>query len=320
MLLSALVNTVLPVFALIVLGYLFVKIKVVPASSGEGLAKFVFFAAVPALFFRAVTRGDMLNDADWRIIAAYFGSCFLLYFIAQIVAKCAFRLSAVERPLFAMGCVYSNTILLGIPIILATFGNAAKAPMFFIISIHTFTIMPLVVGLLEYARGRQGEYASWMAFAGHIFLKILANPIILAVIAGTLWLLTGVPVPASIDKFLGFLGQATIPCSLFAVGASLATQRLGGNMSHSLSTVVFKLFLHPALAWFLAAKIAGLPPIPVGVITLMAAMPSGVNVFVIAQQYDIYVQRAASAVLVSTVLATLSLSFLITLLTIPAPG
>ena len=76
-------------------------------------------------------------------------------------------------------------------------------------------------------------------------------------------------------------------------------------------TVVFKLVLHPALAWFFAAKIAGLAPLTVAVITLMAAMPSGVNVFVLAQQYGTYVQRAASAVLVSTVLAVISLSFLI---------
>jgi len=310
--LSALIDTVLPVFALIALGYLFVKMKLVPESTGEGLAKFVYFAAVPALFFRAITSGEMSGSADWRILAAYFGSCFLLYFIAQVFSGAAFKLSAVERPLFAMGCVYSNTVLLGIPIILATFGEAAKASIFFIISIHSFTIMPLVVGLLEYAKGKEGEHANWLAFAWHIFLKILANPIILAVIAGVLWLSTGVAVPGPVDKFLGFLGQATIPCSLFAVGASLATHHLGGNMRHSLSTVMFKLILHPAIAWFFAAKIAGLPPIPVGVITLMAAMPSGVNVFVIAQQYNIYVQRAASAVLVSTVLAVISLSFLIT--------
>lgn len=309
---SALINTVLPVFALIVLGYFFVKVKLVPATAGEGLAKFVFYAAVPALFFRAVTKGEMLSDADWRVVAAYFGSCFLLYFFASIFSRTAFGMSAVERPLFAMGCVYSNTVLLGIPIILATYGEVAKGPMFFILSVHTFTIMPVVVGLLEVAKGQDGEHANWMAFAGHILLKILANPIILAMIAGVLWLLTGLEVPTPVDTFLGFLGQATIPCSLFAVGASLATHRLGGNMRHSISTVVFKLILHPAIAWFFAAKIAGLPPVPVGVITLMAAMPSGVNVFVLAQQYGIYVQRAASAVLVSTALAIVSLSFLIT--------
>jgi predicted permease len=300
------------VFALIALGFLYVKVKLVPESTAEGLAKFVFFAAVPALFFRAVTKGDMLNDADWRIIAAYFGSCFVLYFLAQIFSKTIFKLSPVERPLFSMGCTYSNTILLGIPIILSTFGEAAKAPMFFILSVHTFTLMPVVVGMLEVAKGSEREHTSVSKFVGHIFLKILANPIILAMIAGVLWLSTGIPVPDAVDTFLSFLGLATIPCSLFAVGASLASHRLGGNMSHSLSTVVFKLFLHPALAWFFAAKIAGLPPISVGVVTLMAAMPSGVNVFVIAQQYGVYVQRAASAVLVSTVLSVITLSFLIT--------
>jgi len=313
---SALINTVLPVFALIVLGYLFVKVKLVPESTSEGLAKFVFFAAVPALFFRAVTKGEMLNDADWRIIAAYFGSCFILYYLAQVFSRTVFKLSEAERPLFAMGCTYSNTILLGLPIILSTFGEAAKGPMFFILSIHTFTLMPLVVGMLEIAKGKEGNHASMTAFIGHIFLKILANPIILAMIAGVLWLYTGIPLPDPADTFLKLLGQATIPTSLFAVGASLALHRLGGNMAHSLSTVMFKLILHPALAWFFAAKVAGLPPVSVGVITLMAAMPSGVNVFVVAQQYGIYVQRAASAVLVSTVLSVITLSFLITWLKI----
>jgi len=314
--LSALIDTVLPVFALIALGYLFVQVKLVPESTGEGLAKFVYFAAVPALFFLAITSGEMSGSADWRVVAAYFGSCFLLFFMAQIFSGATFKLTAVERPLFAMGCTYSNTVLLGIPIILATFGEAAKAPMFFILSIHSFTLMPLVVGLLEIAKGKEGVHDNWIAFVWHIFIKILANPIILAVIIGFLWLSADIPVPGAMDTFLGFLGQATIPCSLFAVGASLATHQLGGNMRHSLSTVVFKLILHPAIAWFFAAKIADLPPVTVGVITLMAAMPSGVNVFVIAQQYNIYVQRAASAVLVSTVLAVISLSFLITWLKI----
>lgn len=314
---SALINVVLPVFALIFLGFIFVKTKVVPPATADGLSSFVFFAAVPALLFNAVTKGDLLAGTDWRVIASYYSSCLILYVAALLLSTYVFRLKPVERPLFAMGCMFSNTVLLGIPVALATFGSAAEGPIFFIISVHGIIIMPTLICSLEIAKGSRGGLSGLASIMGRILLKVIANPIIMAIVGGALWLLTGLPVPEPVDMFLGFLARAVVPCSLFAVGASLAQHKLGGNMGHSLTSVGFKLVLHPALAWVFAAKVAGLPPVSVGVITLFAAMPAGVNVFLLSTQYGAYVQRAASVILISTIMGVVSLSFLITWLKVP---
>jgi predicted permease len=147
---------------------------------------------------------------------------------------------------------------------------------------------------------------------------VFLNPIVIGALSGPAFGFTGFGLPEVIDETLALLGKAAAPVSLFAVGATLATCRIAGDMREALVVTVLKLAMLPALVWVSAALVFDLRPDWVTVAVLAAAMPAGANVYVFARKYNAYVNRATAVVLVSTLVSVVTLTVL--LATLPAPG
>ena len=120
---EATINIIAPIFGLILCGYLVAKTPILDKSAVTGINNFVFFVAIPCLLFRSIAKGVSLDVLDPAIDFAYFGGCILLFIVSMIFAKSAFGLSLVERAVFAMGAIFSNTVMLGIPLIYMAFGR-----------------------------------------------------------------------------------------------------------------------------------------------------------------------------------------------------
>ena len=101
-------------------------------------------------------------------------------------------------------------------------------------------------------------------------------------------------------------GRGAVPCALFALGATMAGYRIAGDLKDSVAITALKLGLHPLLVWLLATEVFAVSPLHTAVATIVAALPVGVNVFILARAYDTYVRRSASAVLISTALSVLT--------------
>lgn len=119
------------------------------------------------------------------------------------------------------------------------------------------------------------------------------------------------------DDTLALIGKAAAPVSLFAVGATLATCRIAGDLREALVMTALKLLVLPVVVWASATFVFDLRPEWITVAVVAAAMPAGANVYVFARKYDIYVNRATAVVLLSTVLSVVTLTALIA--TLPAP-
>ena len=127
-----------------------------------------------------------------------------------------------------------------------------------------------------------------------------------ALAAGLVWSLAGPPLPDLLDRFLDLLGRGAVPCALFALGATMTGYRIAGDLKDSAAIVALKLGLHPLIVWLVATQIFALSPLHTAVATIVASLPVGVNVFILARAYDTYVRRSASAVLISTALSVVT--------------
>jgi hypothetical protein len=195
--------------------------------------------------------------------------------------------------------------------VLAAFGDAGLVPLTIIISVHSLLLLSLTTVVVEAGRGHAGG-ALRMAEATAI--AIAGNPVILSIVAGFLWRLTGFAVPAPLQHLIDLLAAAATPAALFSLGATLAGFRLAGDLAESLVVVAIKLLVLPVVVWLFATGIFHLGALDTAVATTCAALPTGSNAFILAQRYNLYVARAASSVLISTALSIVTLGVLLAVL------
>jgi malonate transporter and related proteins len=129
-----------------------------------------------------------------------------------------------------------------------------------------------------------------------------------------LYSLSGLALPMVLEQTLSFIGGAAAPSALFALGASLSLRRIGGSLGPAAAMVATKLFLHPMLAWLVFASLLELDPLWVNAGVIFAACPVGLNVYVFAQHYEVAIETASSAILISTALAMVTITALLLLL------
>ncbi len=298
----------MPLFTLVLIGYGGGRSRWMNEEMVKGLSSFVYYLAIPALLFRTLGRGDIVQALDPQILAVYFTAVFLVMAVAWIIGSLLFGSRPQELPVLALGATYSNIVLLGIPLIYALFGAPGLLPIMIIVTLHSLILLPLTMVLIEFGRGAGNSMRHALAQS---FVAVLKNPVILSIIAGIAFNLSGLTLPGSVDRLASLLGGASAPCALFALGATLSAYRLGGDFRESITLVALKLLLLPALVWVLATQIFSLPPVWVLVATLTAALPTGVNVFIIAHQYQIYVARTTATVLISTAVSVVTVTALV---------
>lgn len=312
---QAVIDIVLPVFGLVLAGYLVARTPILDEPGIKGLTNFVFFVAIPALLFRTMSTLTLPDTIDPLVIVAYFGSAAIVYGFGFLVARLVFKLPYDESGLMAMGGAFSNVVLLGLPLTVLTFGEKGLIVILFIVSFHPLVMLALPTVVIELARGKSGRLLpSLLSALG----ALLRNPIILAMVVGLLWGWFGIGMPKAAGAMIDLLKAAAPPTALFALGASLTRFELRGDLAQSVSMTSIKLLVMPAMVWVACSQVFGLDPLWTGVATLTAAMPVGVNVFLLASVYETYVARAASAIVISTALAVFTTALLIALLA-PVP-
>lgn len=303
------IELLLPVFGYIACGYGAGRVGLIGEGGVRGLMSFVLYFAVPALLFRIAVNGNFLELDNLAIVLAYYGGCLLVFAIAVLLGWLAFSLPLEQRGILGMGATYSNSVLLVLPLVLTTFGEAGLVPLLPIIALHNVVLFPLVIVFIEIGRGRRQAASSGPGTVLVSTLRgTLENPVIIALIVGFIWAAVDFGMPAPLEVFTGSLAKAVAPTALFALGASMAGYRLSGRLSESAMMVLFKLILHPLVVWLLGRYVLDLQPLYLAVATITAAAPIGANVFVLAHRYQVYLARATSALMISVVLSVVTLT------------
>jgi predicted permease len=296
---------VLPIFGLIATGWLVGRTRLLSEEGIRGINAFVLYVAVPALLFRTMARGLEMHVSDLALLLAYYGGTLASFAVALGVGALVFRLPLAERALFGMGAMFSNSVLMGIPLVLAVYGAAGETPLTLIIAVHSLILLPLVTVLIEIGKG---EGANAAKIARNILRGIATNPILIGLGAGLVWAALGWELPEILDIYVSFMARAASPVALFAVGATLAGFAIRGDLAPSLTAGALKLALHPLLVWLLATYVFALDPVWTAVAVTIAALPAGATVFVMARGADTYVNRASATVMLSTLVSVVSLA------------
>lgn len=297
-------EVVAPVFALIALGYGAARFRCVDDAGFKVLALFVFALAAPALLFAGGTRQ---HEGGAGAALALLPASVLVYALALAGARRLLGLTLAEAGLFALACVFGNSVMMGIPLIVAAYGAPGVPPMLAIVALQTMILLGLATVVTEVGLN---AHAPWRRVLVATLRGIGRNPIVLAVIAALCWSLLGLPVPAVVRRTLDLLGGAAPPVALFCLGGSLFGLSVAALWRETLAIAAVKLLVLPALVWLFALALA-LTPIEVAVAVTMAALPTGANAFILARRYATGAERSGAAVVLTTALSILTLSALI---------
>ncbi|MCP4071039.1 MAG: AEC family transporter [Hyphomicrobiales bacterium] len=310
-----------PLFGIMALGYLAGRIAKLPL---EGLAWanfFVIYIALPAMFFKLLSQTSLTEFAGYRFIAITTMATLIIFCLCFFIA-CGRNYykdgdaNVSVATIQGFAGAYGNIGYMGPPMVLVAFGPAGIAPAALIFSFDNalhFILAPLLMSLNE--QGEKGEETRLIPVFVNIGWKIITHPFILATIAGfTAAALSYVP-PEPVTTILDLLAGAAAPCALFIMGVTAALRPLKRVPDELFYLVPVKLLVHPLLAFWMVTSLGDFPPILVKTAVLMAALPSATNVFVLAEQYGVWQERASSAVIVSTVASVLTLSIVLYYLT-----
>lgn len=287
------VQAILPIFGLIVLGYLLGWRQWLNAESAAGLANITFKLFMPTLLFAGIAKAPLADGLSPMLLLAYYLPVLLVFGLVNLIAH---RRRGMPTPL-GLVAAFSNNVLVGIPLVTSLMGPAGLVYVFAILVFHSLTLFSL--HSCYAALGGQERVD------GRALLKNLANPMIIGLLLGALLNLSGLVAPQPLWRMVEWLAQAALPCALIVLGASLSRYRLRPSAA-VLGLAMAKLLLFPALVWWSSGWLPGLSEAARSVLVLLAACPSGVNVLAFAKTPE-DTRSVSSAVFLSTVLAALTL-------------
>ena len=304
----AVATIVFPVFALIALGYAAARWRYLSDAAQRGLTEFATTVAMPALLFRTVATSAAPSVSPARIWFAYFGAAAVTWLIATTATRLLLKRPIGDSASIAMTSTYGNSVMLGIPLCMALFGEAAIAPMAIILAVTSPTYW--TVATLHH----QAATATQKQSIGQLLLTVVRdlakNPLIVAILCGTLVRVSGLSLPVMIDKTLQLLGQAGVPAALVALGTGLVGFAIKGQGPTLATVIALKLVIMPIIAAGLI-WLAGLPTAVAGVVLIFAAVPSGANAYLFASKVDRAVNSASGAVALGTMLSLVTVSAIV---------
>jgi malonate transporter len=309
--LSVVLTSVVPLFAVVFVGYFAGRARFLSEAGVRALVAFVFNFAMPPFLFRLMAQSDLAEIAQWAFVGAYALGALAMFAIGSAAAAALFRLPPAGLIIQGFGSAFANGVLLGVPLLLWLFGEPGAVPALLIITLDVI-LFGIVTMLLEVTGG--GRASGAHRVVGQTIRAIAVNPIIMATFLGILFGLTGAALPEVVDRTLEFIGQAAPPTALFALGATLSLRKVAGNLGPAGLMVALKLFVHPLVVWVLVTQVIVLEPFWANAAVIFAAGPVGANVFIFAQHYEAGVESASSAIVISTALAMLTISALLLIL------
>ena len=295
------VAIIVPIFGIIFVGWAAAMVGLLSERVSDGLSEYVFAIAVPALIIDTLTRPSLTGEVAWGYWFSYFGGAGLSWLIGSLLARRRTGISREGVVLHGFAASQSNTVFVGVPMILQAYGEAGAFPLFLLLAVHLPLMMGFATFLIEADAGKP-FHARLLGL-----LKVLSkNPIFVALLLGivmkTVGLSPGGPAKTLIDAF----SATASTCALIALGAGMRRYRVLFDLPGATVVALLKVVVHPLVVWLLAFHVFAMPPAYAGVATLFAAMPVGINSYLLAVRYRAEAGLVAASILVSTLLAPLT--------------
>ncbi len=306
-------SALLPVVLLIGVGFAAGRLRLMRGEAVRDLSNLVFLVLVQALLFRTMATAR-LDRLDLRSVALYYVVAGVLFLVLLLLRGASSR-SAV----LALAAIFSNTLMIGVPLVQLAWGDAGLVPLFTLISMHALILLTLATVVIELLVARE-QAASGQAPARHVaatavraIRNAVLHPVPLPIIVGLAWSATGLGLHPVVERPLRMLGDAFGPVALVLVGLTLAQASIGPHLKGALGIAVLKTVVHP-LAMAATGWIFGLSGLPLVVMVVAAGLPIGANVFLFSQHYHKAEELVTASVAVSTLVSIGTISLVMVLL------
>ena len=297
-----------PLFAIILVGYILAFWRHWQRSWTQAASKFVFTVALPSLLFHMMTDLPSLPPVDARLLIAFFGGCLIVFAVGRLVAARMFALDGVSQSVFALGGIFSNNLLLGLPLARLTLGPASLPSVALVLVFNSVVLWTLVTVSVEWAL--HGEFT--LRGMGKTVVSLLTNPIVAAILTGTAFGFSGFELPGVVDAALNGVGQMAGPAALIVLGLGLREYGLRSGLQQSLAICAIKLIVQPLVVWAIALAV-GLPLLETTVVVLLASMSVGANVYLMSNQFQTLQGTIANSMVISTAFAAVTTPLLLAL-------
>ena len=298
-------DVLVPVFGVILCGYLLGVRKILAAEASAGINSFVYFVSFPALLFVVIARTPPARIFDWPFFGAWVGGLAVVYLLTVVISKLFFRDGLANMGMRGLDTTCASTAFIGIPLCTAAFGADAALPAVLATTLLAIFDLSASILLIETERNANGKT---LAILGNIAKALAKNPLMIGSALGIAVSLSGLQLPLAVTRFCEIVGGAAIPCSLITLGLFFAGRSvLLGSVEVHLLTLL-KLVVHPLATWLLIVFVFPLDARMTAIVVLLAALPPATTVFVIAQRYGIHMHQTASTMLVSTVASIASIA------------
>lgn len=301
----ALLAVVTPVFLVAGAGYLLVRIGAFTDTHIDGLNRYAQVFAIPCLLFNAALNLDLGAVFEPRLLIGFYTGATVSFFLGILGARLIFKRRPGEAVVIGFGSLFSNSVILGLPIVTRAFGEETLQVAFAIISIHAPFCYLLGIVVMEASRsdGRN---------LGHTVRTILNavahNALMIGLALGFLANFLGLRLPVVAASALEMVIASALPTALIALGGVLTRYRIGARLPEAVMTSTLSLIVHPSIAFLLTYWVFGLPIVFVQAAVIIAAMAPGVNTYIFATLYNRAEGAAASTVLLATALSVLTVS------------
>ena len=305
---SEIIGLVLPFFGMIFLGYAVARVTRQPLEALGWMNTFIIYVALPALFFQLLSKTPIEKLTEFTFIFGSVFSTFLIFALMFVISVIASRGEVAQSTVKGLAAAYGNIGYMGPGIALLAFGEAAAVPVALIFCVENmmhFAIAPMMMALAG------SDDSPPHAVALDVIRKIALHPFIIATAVGVSAAAFEVRPPLPIDTLLDYLSRAAAPCALFAMGVTLALRPLR-RLPPEIGLISFlKLCIHPAVCLVVISLVGNFDPVWVYTAVLLAALPTATNVFVIGQQYGVWVERASATILITTVTSVATVTMLL---------
>jgi len=305
---QAVLNAALPIFALILTGFLCARFGGFDRTATDNLNRFAVYLALPALMFLAMSKITPDQIRQFGFALTFAGGIAVTFAIGFGLSRLRGR-AVANSSIEGLDAGYSNVGFMGIPLCLLVFGQAS-VPAAIIATLFTACILFLFAIVLIEVDVHKG--ASLVRTVGKVCLSLVRNPLLIAPIAGLLVGLSGIILPAPLERFASLLGGAASPCALVCIGLFLAQERVvSGDATSIAALVLLKLLVQPAVTGLFAFYVFEVPSLWARSAVLLSALPIGSGPFTIAKLYGLEAGVTSGAILISHVFSVVTVSLLV---------
>lgn len=307
-------NSLIPLFSIIVLGMLLRRREFLTAESTQALNKFAYWYGLPLFLFYKLATADSIELSVNGIPGGLLISAVLILIVSWI-ATLVFRTPVDIRGATIQASFRGNLAFMGLPLIFFLVEGLPDPQKS---SIEAVVIVGLAPVILLYnvfsvvvlsAYNKHSEHqTTWK-----LLTNVVTNPLIWACIFGVAYRFLDWPLPIAVERTCSIVGASGFPMALLGIGSQLISIPGGSRWKESILPSAIKCIISPLIGFAVGAML-GLSGIELQIVVLLCGMPTAVSSFVLADQMEADSDFAATAIIVCTAISLPSLSLLMLLL------